>query len=183
MAADATLDREQEPRQEAADGQSGNVLIFGPATGPKCAAGEATDDGHCWRELANRSGCFFLDWARDYEITFNWSEACLDGAADGTGTLTWRANNIKSGFSFESEETGEMVQGMAQGHWSYRERYRLADGREEDCSGAFPYVGGKMNGRWVRRCNVKQNNQRWEYERESDCVDGQCEVVEQRYLD
>ena len=40
MAADATLDQAQEPRQEEADNQSGNVLVFDPVT----TQGNCTDD-------------------------------------------------------------------------------------------------------------------------------------------
>ena len=40
MAADATLDQAQEPRQETADNQSGNVLIFDPVT----TQGNCTDE-------------------------------------------------------------------------------------------------------------------------------------------
>lgn len=45
--------------------KSGFVLIFGPASGPKCGAGEAMEEGRCWRDLANKSG------------------ACTDGIAVG----------------------------------------------------------------------------------------------------
>ena len=77
-----------EQAQEAA----GNVLIFGPETGPKCAARETTEDGHCWHELANKSGCFFLNRNNYFlDESVSWSGACTDGGvglvAVGQGTL------------------------------------------------------------------------------------------------
>ena len=139
-AADAAPGQEQEPLQEAADNQSGNVLIFGPATGPICIEGESTEEGYCWHEFANKSGCFFLEMlsAHETDTTFTWSGNCLNGAANGLGTFEL----IYYGDYIVSESTGEMAQGYRQGHWLVRdfEMESVAEG---------PYVDGKKHGHWV----------------------------------
>ncbi len=52
--------QDQEPRQEDAGNRSGEVLVFGPETGPKFSTSSGE---YCLRELANKSECFFLDLA------------------------------------------------------------------------------------------------------------------------
>ena len=186
LAVNASPDREKEPRLEAADNQSGDVLIFGPATGPKCTEQGGASGGHCWRELANKSGCFFLDRPFDdyeyYEIRFNWSGACLNSTADGSGMLTESGNfdgdDSFLGVSWVAASKGEMIRGMKQGHWSYRGRGKYVDGVETDCSERRQFIGGKKNGRSVQRCSFKQNSQQWVEEREWDCVDGQCHPID-----
>ena len=159
---------------------AGNVLIFGPESGAKCAAGEATEDGHCWREFGNKPGCFHLDRDWWFEITENWSGECLDGVAHGLGTITFRANEIFEGtpHSWGGEITGEMVHGMANGEWSGPLRGEYPNERY-DCSTTFQYVGGKENGRRVYRCSGKYIDSGRESRDETiwDCIDGQCKLV------
>ena len=117
---------------------AGNVLHFGPETGPKCAAGEASEDGHCWHELANKSGCFFLN--RNYyypDEPVSWSGACTDGGAGlvavGQGTLETDRRTA----------TGTMAYGHMEDHWVWRNSEGYVD--------EGPYVSGKKHGHWVSR--------------------------------
>ena len=144
MAADATLDQVQEPRQEAADNQPGNVLIFDPATRPKCAEEQFTEEGDCWNEFSNKPGCFFLSYF-DWSYTYTWSGDCHNGAAHGSGTFIPRYENK----SDPPEWMGEMVHGVKQGIWQIREISR--DGRRNTIIKEGTFVDGKWNGRWVER--------------------------------
>lgn len=180
VAIDVLPDEEQEPPGEAADQQSGDVLIFGPATGPRCIEGEHTDEGLCWHEITNQPGCFLLtDRYRTYPVfvgdesddygdsrnykwvhaphTFTWSGACLDDTAHGRGTLNLTIHRPYDGrLDTSYKDTGEMAQGNRQGHWVDRWTYnKFSDESDPEgiCIEKGHYVDGRKNGKWVSRCN------------------------------
>ena len=155
-AADSSPDQEQEPRPEAADNQSGNVLIFGPETGPKCAERESVE-GYCWHEIA-KSGCYFLGISfndSDRAITVvAWSGDCLNGTANGSGTLIQRFKSKGDRDYSVLESTGEMVQGFKQGHW-----VELWSSGQVDKGS---YVDSRRHGRWISdiRGNIVETDYR-----------------------
>ena len=133
----ASPDQEQqEPPKKAADNPAGNVLIFGPATGPKCAG--MSEGAECWQGLANQPGCYFFNTYYTPLETNTWSGTCADGMAVGQGTLE---TEHPDGVAIE--ETGTLIWGKYDGHWV-----------ESATNGYFaegPYVDGKLNGHWVHR--------------------------------
>ena len=146
------------------------MLVFGPEEGPKCTEGESTEEGACWRELANKSELFFLDWAYDFEVTYNWSGDCLNGAANGSGTLSF--GYVVAGRPSEFEETGEMVYGVKQGHRTQR-RYAVSGDYAIPCVAEVHYVDGKKaDGWWTHRCN---DGYLFNVEFVEVCDHGQCE--------
>ena len=128
--------QEQEPPQEAADHPAGNVLVFGPATGPKCA--EMGEGAKCWHELPNQPGCYFFNRRYTPSETVTWSGACTDGIAVGPGTMEFRPPDKPT-----QEGTGTLVWGKFDGHWTWR----TSDG----VSAGGPYVDGEPHGHWVWR--------------------------------
>ena len=155
----ASTDEEQEPPAEAADQPSGNVLVFGPATGPKCAG--MSEGAECWHELANQPGCYSFNPSYAPSMTVTWSGTCTDGIAVGRGTLEFEHPGGLAG-----EGTGTLVWGKLDGHWVWRLSngtvfevqfvdnkrhghgvWRFASGQVEE----GPYVDGKKHGRWVVR--------------------------------
>ena len=134
VAFDASPDQEQEPPREAADLPSGDVLIFGPATGPKCA--ETGQGKECWEELANQPGCYFFN--PHFRSKWTWSGACTDGIAVGQGSLEMKGGRLAG------EGTGKLVRGKLDGRWVWR-----LPGISTVAEG--PYVDGKQHGRWIYR--------------------------------
>lgn len=132
----ASPEEEQELAREAADHPSGNVLIFGPATGPKCE--EMSEGAKCWHELANLPDCYFFDPRYTPSETVTWSGACTDGIAVGPGTMEFRPPGKPA-----QEGTGTLVWGEFDGHWAWRS----SDGRVWE----GPYVDGERHGHWVWR--------------------------------
>ena len=102
---------------------------------PKC--GDAAEVRKCWRELANRPGCYAWEYTYDPHETLTWSGKCAGGLAVGQGILTW----IKDGQT--DEGTGTIINGKRQRHWAYR----WADGGTWEGS----HVDGKIHGYWVER--------------------------------
>ena len=175
-ALDASTDEEQEPPREAADPPSGNVLIFGPATGPRCTEEEFPVEGTCWHEIANKPGCFLLTGSYTFfhgliedasgvfrseavraPHTFTWSGGCLADTADGQGTLNLMIHRPDDGQIYgSSKDTGELVQGNRQGPWIDRWTYDgFLDNRDPEgiCISEGQYVNGKKSGNWVLRCS------------------------------
>ena len=161
---------------EAADNQSGNALIFGPATGPKCTEREFTEEGYCWYEIDNKAGCFVL--LRGYFISnpnfsaysVTWSGGCLGDLAHGKGTLHATTHSSFWGLS-ESKDTGEIVLGNRQGHWISRCTSTPPPDSAlspYSCIEEGQYVDSKKSGKWV-----------WRY---SGGSDGE-EVGEDQYVD
>ena len=105
---------------------------------PKCA--ELSEDGECWKEIVNQSGCFIWDHL-NLNVTVHWSGACNDGVADGEGTLTRETTQDWDWHPIQ--ETGRFVNGKQHGPWASRD----AEGDVQE----GPYVEGKRHGQWVFR--------------------------------
>ena len=132
----ASPDQEQEPPEEAADHPTGNVLVFGPATGPKCA--EMSKGAECWHELANQPGCHFFETYYLPSETYTWSGTCTDGIAVGQGTLESERPDW-----YAREGIGTLVWGKLDGHWALS----YSDGTVAE----GPFVDGERHGHWVIR--------------------------------
>ena len=78
---------------------------------PNCTG--MTEGSECWKELANRPGCYIWDSHYYPTQTAEWSGSCsADGIAEGKGTVNWK-NDDGSGHSF----TGTLVNGKLNGHF------------------------------------------------------------------
>ena len=85
-----------------------------PAAGPspKCrGTGESTK---CWKELANKPGCYTFRSYYHSEVTLTWSGACAGGVAVGRGRIGLKYPGGSS------EETGTLVRGKMHGRWVWR---------------------------------------------------------------
>ena len=88
--------------------------------------------------LADRPGCSVWNPGLQPGAIVTWTAACVDGLAQGTGTLTW---TVSEGVQ---TETGRLQDGRrSTGHWVIR----LADGDVHE----GPYVDGERHGHWVVR--------------------------------
>ena len=106
------------------------------ALSPKCAGmGKGAE---CWKETANRRGCYVWDTYLRHDQTVTWSGVCANGIAAGRGTLVWTRQGKSGG-----EGTGTLARGKKHGRWVLRfPNGVVAEG---------PYVNGKGQGRWVFR--------------------------------
>ena len=122
----------------------GRPTVRGPGSGVapvpaevarnKC---EGKEEGAvCWKEIANRPGCYLLD---DYYAgqTVTWSETCRGGVAEGEGTLVWTTEGKSN------SHTGSMNAGERHGRWVIR----FPNGTVSE----GPYENGEPHGRWVIR--------------------------------
>ena len=100
---------------------------------PKCYG--LQNGAQCWKEVANRSGCFVWDEVLNVAQTVTWYGACDNGVGNGDGRLVWTDGN----FSFE--QMGSLTNGKFNGYWTYRD----SDG----ASAEGPYVEGKQHGHWI----------------------------------
>ena len=102
---------------------------------PKCEG--MAEKSQCWKELANKAGCYVWTTRLRHNKTFAWSGQCSGGIATGRGELTWR------GSESSSESTGELRDGKRHGQWVIRsDRGSVHEG---------PYRDGERHGRWVFR--------------------------------
>ncbi len=162
-AVEVAQDQDQEPRQEDAGNRSGEVLVFGPETGPKCAEGYSEGE-LCWVEFANKPGCFFLYHSyfgrTDIRHTSSWSGTCLGNVAHGRGTIRITAKGSWHGIVLEA--TGEMAHGNMQGRWSFRiirgkgleSHYSLRTGAVYECQYVDSKVVGWVSMRWPHGDNI-----------------------------
>ncbi|MYD95039.1 MAG: hypothetical protein F4Y02_15415 [Chloroflexi bacterium] len=120
------------------------------------------DEGGCWMETTNRTGCFVWNSNPQPEETVTWSGNCVDGRATGRGTLTWRYQGedgvprsytakgaLRRGFTHglwswrdsdgDSAE-GSRMWGVSHGHWSWH----FSDGELKK----GPFVWGRRQGHW-----------------------------------
>lgn len=104
---------------------------------PKCEG--MAKDSQCWKELANKAGCYVWDEYLRYNHTLTWSGQCSGGIAIGRGELTRRATDS----DWFREQTGELRDGKQHGHWVLR----FSSGAVHE----GPYVDGKQHGHWVER--------------------------------
>lgn len=123
----------QQEVQEAEVVQSdpeSRVLYFA-AAGPKCTG--MPEGSACWRELANRPGCFYwLEYFSPSIAAVEWSGECHGDTAHGRGTQSWPDGSIA---------TGSLMSGKMSGHWIVR----YANGAVDE----GPYVDGDRNGFWT----------------------------------
>ena len=116
----------------------------------------------CWVEFANQPGCYF--WAMNFEpqMDITWTGGCVDGLAQGTGTVVQQWKNGKNGGEIKGSfqagrihgrgvirypsgrvDEGSYVEGKQHGRWVFRH----PDGTVNE----GPYVEGKQTGRWIAR--------------------------------
>ena len=101
------------------------------ATEETCAG--KPEGTECWKPLSDRPDCHVWD---DYLVTaqkVTWSGGCVNGRAQGEGTLRWGG-----GDGDRYTQTGRLQDGKRQGRWDLRE----SDGSVDE----GPYVDGKQHG-------------------------------------
>ena len=104
---------------------------------PNCAG--KPEGAKCWKELANRPGCYIWDGHYIPTQTAAWSGSCsADGVAVGKGTADWKASDRSI------SETGLLVDGKFHGHLvvNFFPSREVWEG---------PFVNGKLHGYWVKR--------------------------------
>ena len=81
---------------------------------PKCGMAE----GECWKELANKAGCYvWYGWTGgQHKHLGSWSGQCSGGIATGRGEQTWRLTDSDQFV----EGTGELRDGKEHGRWVIR---------------------------------------------------------------
>ena len=136
------------------------VLHF-PEAGPKCKG--MPKGSSCWREIADKTGCFILTNYYIPDYTVSWSGSCEGDTAVGRGVL--RRSDLKNP-DYSREDSGELLQGKQHGHWveGWKAGFVLegpyVDGNRHGCwviklaNGDVcegPYVDGKQHGHWVFR--------------------------------
>lgn len=133
-------------RDDACAKREGRPTVRGPGSGVapvpaevarnKC---EGKEKGAvCWKEIANRPGCYILGKSHFAEITFTWSGSCRGGVAEGEGTLRYTHLG-----RLITEYSGSFRRGKRHGRWVAR----LAGGAVDE----GPYENGERHGRWVLR--------------------------------
>ena len=92
----------------------------------------------CWQEFVNRPGCYL--WVTNFhpDGTTTWNGECVDGLAQGPGTVQMRHNGQKTW-----EVRGSFQAGKLHGH----SVQRSADGTVEE----GPYEAGNRHGHWTNR--------------------------------
>ena len=127
----------------AAAGQGQKPQDRAPAASPSPKCAGMGVGVKCWKELANKPGCYVFDSDNDPAETMTWSGACADDIAVGRGTLGGKSSRASI------EETGTLVRGKQHGKWIVR----FASNRIQTlkATGEGPYVDGKRHGRWVWR--------------------------------
>lgn len=110
------------------------VLSARIGAGQTCAG--KPENSACWKELDNRSGCFFWNPVLGKNETVTWVGECKDGIAQGQGTLTfvWDGDH-------RAVDEGMLIDGKQQGRWVLR----VSNGDVEEGL----YKDGKRAGRWV----------------------------------
>ena len=105
------------------------------STEPKCAG--MHEGAQCWKELVNRSGCYWWDNYYVSDQTLTWSGECSRGVAEGRGTLSYEGPSN----DYTGEASGLVANGLQQGRWVER----VANGDFYEGS----YIDGKEQGPWV----------------------------------
>ena len=115
-------------------------------------SGQSEPAEACWIELSNQTGCYvqlptphatsyvsFL--ARDNAGTLTWTGGCVEGLAQGTGTLEWAVD-----VSFPIwKHTGHLQAGKYHGEWEEDHTFGPSAGYYD---GSGSYVEGVRNGQW-----------------------------------
>lgn len=76
---------------------------------PKCAGMQRK--ARCWRELANKPGCYAHSSSYSPQTKWAWSGACAGGVAVGRGTIVWTWPGDSG------SATGTLVRGKRHGKW------------------------------------------------------------------
>ena len=137
---------------------------------------QSEQDEACWIELSDQTGCYVqlpashAIWGvfspgRDCPETLTWTGECVEGLAEGTGTLEWTVDMS----SLMWKHTGHLQAGKYHGEWkedhtfgssagyyvgrgSYVEGVRHGQWHKHYSKGFFekgPYVAGKKHGHWI----------------------------------
>jgi len=98
--------------------------------------------GDCYIKLDNPKNCYFWSgsfWSKNEVETINWSAACDEGLAQGTGKL-----NGENWVSMVQQAKGSIEKGRLQGHWvlSDKDETNLQQG---------PFQNGKKDGMWTHQ--------------------------------
>ena len=101
---------------------------------PTCAG--RAKGASCWMESSNQPGCHVWNTHLHVDATVTWTGDCVEGMAQGQGTVNWAWNGGKK----MREDTGHLVDGRYHGRWKYRD----ADGNVWE----GPYEQGKPHGKW-----------------------------------
>ncbi len=120
----------------------------------------------CWKKLANHPECYFWnDGSHRPQWTVTWTGECVEGLAQGMGTLE---STVSNGYLL-AKDTGNLKDGKYHGKWdedrtygasagyyhgtgSYVEGVRHGHWYEyygKGVSAEGPYVDGKRHGRWT----------------------------------
>ena len=104
---------------------------------PKCVG--QPKGTSCWMELPDQPGCYVWNSSVQPDKTVTWTGGCVEGLAQGTGTLKW----VWDGGKRTVESTGLLREGKRHGQWVLRDAYgNVFEG---------PYVEGTRHGQWVWR--------------------------------
>ena len=139
---------------EPADGAS--HLVTDPQ--PNCDGSPA--GSACWMSVDNRPRCHVWTPSLTPGATVTWSGTCIDGFAQGAGSLTWTedaAQSVHSGSLQVGKRHGHWVVGYANGDVAEGQYvnglangpavFRYAEGGVAEGQ----YVNGQRTGTWVRR--------------------------------
>ena len=104
---------------------------------PNCAG--KPEGAKCWKELANRPGCYIWDGHYIPTQTVAWSGSCsADGVAVGKGTMNWKSSD------WSASQAVTLVDGKRHGHVviDYPDRGDVWEG---------PFVNSVRHGHLVKR--------------------------------
>ena len=109
---------------------------------PASAAQRKTSPPRDGIELSNSPGCYFRrfdDWEDQEKHQFSWSGECVDGWAQGNGTLR-SVVVFQEGEESQFESSGQLQAGQREGRWVEEFGKSLDKGS---------YVNGRKHGQWV----------------------------------
>ena len=96
----------------------------------------------CWQKLANHPECYFWnDESHRVERIVAWTGECVEGLAQGTGTL----ESTVSGGHLIGKDTGNLKEGKYHGKWDLDRTYGAMAGYYH---GTGWYVEGVRHGHW-----------------------------------
>ena len=180
-------------------------------TVPRCGSGETArnDSGlaYCWAELSHPPGCLAIDLPNvDAYVPVSgsrWSGTCVQGLANGKGTLTHtHSRSDEYGhFRLSYEATGIFLYGKPEGTWKYMSTddiENMSQGRvygtlNSKAHSTTKYIEGIPDGEWTWEHNREERKFRPNWSRSTKCdggvaysegviqshKPGGCEIVEQ----
>ena len=78
---------------------------------PRCTS--QTEETSWWMELSNRTGCYVWNPNPQPGETVTWTGGCVEGVAQGTGTLRW----VAAAGERTEENTGRLQTSQPDGRW------------------------------------------------------------------